>query len=108
VTTLKVKKDDMVQVVSGKDRGRRGKVLTVSPKDGSVLVEKVNIIKRHQKPNPQTRQGGIIEKESRIPVSKVMVVCLKCDKAARIGKKVLEDGKRVRFCRSCGEVIDSV
>lgn len=108
MTGLKVKKDDMVQVVSGKDRGRRGKVLTVNPKNGSVLVEKVNVMKRHQKPNPQTRQGGIIEKENLIPISKVMVVCLKCDKAVRIGKKVLEDGKRVRFCRSCGEVVDSV
>ena len=108
MSSLKVKKDDMVQVVSGKDRGRRGKVLSVIPKDGSLLVEKVNIIKRHQKPNAQSRQGGIIEKESNIPICKVMVVCLKCDKAVRIGKKVLEDGKRVRFCRSCGEVIDTV
>lgn len=107
MTGLKVKKDDMVQIVSGKDKGRRGKVLTVHPKDGSLLVEKVNVIKRHQKPNPQTRQGGIIEKESSIPVCKVMVVCLKCDKAVRLGKKVLEDGKRVRFCRSCGEVVDT-
>jgi large subunit ribosomal protein L24 len=106
VNRLKVKKDDVVEVISGKDKGRRGKVLSVMPKIGSVLVEKVNMIKRHQKPNPQMRQGGIIEKENKILVEKVMVVCQKCDKAVRVGKKVLQDGKRVRFCRSCGEVLD--
>ena len=103
---MKIKKDDMVEVTAGKDKGRRGKVLSVYPKTGALLVEKVNIVKRHQKPNPQLRQGGIIEKEKSIPVGNVKVVCPKCDKAVRVGKKILEDGKRVRFCRGCGEVLD--
>lgn len=105
---VKVKKDDMVQVISGKDKGRRGKVLNIIKKSGSVLVEKINMVKRHQKPTAQLRQGGIIEKENKIPISKVMVVCLKCDKAVRVGKKELEDGKRVRICRACGEVLDTL
>lgn len=106
--SLKVKKDDMVEVITGKDKGRRGKVLSVTPQYRHLLVEKINIVKKHQKPNQQTRQGGIIEKENKIKVDNVMVVCSKCDKAVRIGKKTLEDGKKVRVCRKCGEVLDAV
>ena len=105
---LKVKKDDMVEVITGKDKGRRGKILSVIPEVGYVYVEKLNIVKKHQKPNQQTRQGGIVEKENKIKVDNIQVVCSKCDKAVRVGKKQLEDGTKVRVCRKCGEVLDAV
>lgn len=105
---LKVKKDDLVEVIAGKDKGRRGKILSVTPEYGYVLVEKLNIVKKHQKPNQQTSQGGIIEKENKLRVDNVKIVCSKCDKAVRVGKKKLEDGKKVRVCRQCGEVLDAV
>jgi large subunit ribosomal protein L24 len=108
VNSLKVRKDDVVEVRSGKDRGRRGKVLSVLPKEGKVVVEKVNVVKRHQRPNQKVRQGGIIEKEKGIRVANVMVVCSKCDKPVRVSKKRLENGKNVRTCRKCGEVLDLV
>lgn len=108
MNSLKVKKDDVVEVRAGKDRGRRGKVLVVLPKEGKVVVEKVNMIKRHQRPNQKVRQGGIIEKENKLRVDNVMVVCSKCDKAVRVAKKRLTDGKNVRTCRKCGEVLDLV
>ncbi|GMT41627.1 MAG: 50S ribosomal protein L24 [bacterium] len=106
MTGIRVKKDDVVEVITGKDRGRRGKVLTASPKTGFVVVEKINIVKKHQKPQTKMRQGGILEKENKIRIENVMVVCQKCDKAVRVGKKELKDGKRVRYCKGCGEVLD--
>ncbi|MBI3581461.1 MAG: 50S ribosomal protein L24 [Nitrospinae bacterium] len=108
MSRLGVRRDDFVEVRSGKDRGRRGKVLSVLPKESSVIVEKVNMVKRHQRPSQKVRQGGIIEKENKIRVSNVMVVCQKCDKPVRIGGKRLENGKNVRICRKCGEVLDLV
>lgn len=108
MNSLKVKKDDIVQVTAGKDRGKRGKVLSVVPKNGRLLIEKINIVKKHQRPNQQTRQGGIIEKENHLRVDNVKVVCQKCDQAIRVGKKKLEDGHTVRICRKCGEVLDAV
>ncbi len=102
----RIKKDDLVEVMTGKDKSRRGKVLSVMPAIGAVLVEKVNVIKKHQKPNPKLRQGGILEKENKIRIENVMIVCQKCDKAVRVGKKELKDGKRVRYCKKCGEVLD--
>ncbi|MBI5179549.1 MAG: 50S ribosomal protein L24 [Nitrospinae bacterium] len=105
---MKVRKDDVVEVRSGKDRGRRGKVLSVFPKEGKVVVEKVNVVKRHQRPTQKMRQGGIIEKENPLRVENVMVVCAKCDKPVRVSKKRLENGKNVRTCRTCGEVLDLV
>jgi len=103
---LAVRKNDLVEVIAGKEKGKRGKVLRVIPKTGRVLVEKINFIKRHTRPGRQTHQGGIVEREAPLHVSNVMVICTKCDRPVRTGKVVLSDGKRVRICRKCGEVID--
>lgn len=100
-----VKKNDTVMVVAGKDKGKTGKVLSINKKKDRLIVEKVNIIKRHVKPGQKTK-GGIIERESTIAVSNVMVYCEKCAKPVRLGNRLLEDGKKVRFCKKCGEVLD--
>jgi large subunit ribosomal protein L24 len=101
-----VKKDDFVKVIAGKDRGKQGKVLTIFPKEGRITVERVNMIKRHTRPTQKVQQGGIIEREGKIHISNVLLVCTKCDRGVRIGHKYLEDGKKVRVCRHCGEVLD--
>ena len=101
-----IRKEDTVEVIAGKDKGKRGKVQQVLTKDRKLMVEGANIIKRHTKPNPQIRQAGIVQKESPLSLSKVMLVCSHCDKAVKIGRSFLEDGKKVRVCRSCKEVID--
>lgn len=100
-----VKKNDTVMVVAGKDKGKTGKVLSINKKKDRLIVEKVNIIKRHVKPGQKTK-GGIMERESGIAVSNVMVYCEKCAKPVRLGNRLLEDGKKVRFCKKCGEVLD--
>ncbi len=104
----RVKKDDLVMVISGKDRGKKGKVLKTYPSEKKVIVEGVNFTKKHQRPTNQYREGGIIERESPIYVSKVMVVCPNCDKPTRIAHKILENGEMVRACKKCGEIIDKV
>lgn len=104
--SLRVKKGDTVVVLTGKDRDKKGRVLAVIPKKERVIVEGVNIIKKHQRPSRKYPQGGIIEKEGSIHISNVMLVCPKCDKPTRIGARVLEDGRRVRVCKKCKEVID--
>jgi large subunit ribosomal protein L24 len=101
-----IKKEDTVMVTTGKEKGKRGRVISVMPKDDKLLVEQVNMIKKHMKPNRQYQQGGIIEKEASLHRSKVMLVCPKCDKPTRIGNKVLEDGRKLRACKKCGEVMD--
>lgn len=103
---IRVRKNDVVQVTSGKEKGKRGKILRVLPEKGRVLIEKLNIIKRHQRPTQQIRQGGIIEKEAPLHVSKVLIVCTKCDRGVRIKFKHLQDGKKARVCGKCGEVLD--
>ncbi|GAW90899.1 50S ribosomal protein L24 [Calderihabitans maritimus] len=105
-TKVHVRKGDTVVVISGNDAGKRGKVLEVIPKKSRVIVEGVNIVKRHTRPTPQLPQGGIIEKEAPIHSSNVMIYCSKCGRPTRIGKKFLEDGRKVRICRKCGEVLD--
>jgi large subunit ribosomal protein L24 len=100
-----VRKNDLVMVTTGKDKGKTGKVLRLTKKKDRLIVEKVNMVKRHVKPS-QKSKGGIMEKESSIHVSNVMIYCEKCSKPVRIGKKMLEDGKKVRFCKKCDEVID--
>ena len=102
---MKVVKNDTVLVISGNYNGKKGKVLKVFPKEQRVIVEGVNFIKRHTKPTQKNPQGGIVEKEAPIHVSNLMVVCPKCDTPSRIGRHVLEDGKRVRVCKSCGEML---
>ncbi|MCD6267673.1 MAG: 50S ribosomal protein L24 [Thermotoga sp. 4484_232] len=104
---LKIKRGDLVEVISGKDKGKRGKVLRVIPRERKVIVEGVNMVKRHQRPIPQLREGGIIEREAPIYISKVMVVCPNCDRRTRVGFKVLENGDKVRYCKKCGEIIDT-
>jgi len=103
---VKIRKDDTVVVVTGKDRGKKGKVRFAYPKDERLLVEGVNFIKRHTRASGQVRQAGIIEREAPVHVSSVMLLCGRCNHPARVGFRFLEDGKKVRFCRSCGEVID--
>ncbi len=103
---MHVAKDDSVIVISGKDRGKMGRVLRVIPDKGRVVVEHVNIIKRHTRPNPQKGvQGGILEKEAPIDASKVMIVDPTTGKPTRVGHKVLADGKKVRIARKSGEMI---
>ena len=98
-----VRKNDTVVVISGKDKGKTGEVLRVIPKTGKVVVKGVNLVKKHQKPNRQNMQGGIIEMEAAINSSKVMLYCTKCKCATRISNKLLEDGAKVRVCKKCGE-----
>lgn len=102
----KIKKNDRVMVIAGKDRGKIGKVLRLVSKKDRAVVERVNIIKRHSKPTQTAPQGGIIEKEAPVHLSNLMVVCGKCGDPVRVGKKSLEDGRRVRFCKKCGEDLD--
>lgn len=102
-----LKKDDKVKVLTGKDRGKIGKVLKIDRKKSRLLIENVNIVKRHTKPNAQTKQGGIVEAEAPIQIANVMLMCSKCIKPIRIKRKRLEDGKHVRVCGKCGEIIDA-
>ena len=102
---LNVKKGDTVVVLSGKDKGKQGKVIEAQPKKGKVIVEGVNKVKRHTKPSQKYPQGGIIPKESPLHVCKVMLVCPACKKATRTGKKEV-NGKMVRACKKCGEPIE--
>ena len=101
---MNVKKNDTVVVLSGKDKGKQGKVLSVDPEARKVVVEKVNVASRHQKPRRQGEEGGIIQKETPIYACKVMTVCPKCNKATRVAHKI-EGDKKVRVCKHCGAEI---
>ena len=101
-----MRKGDTVVVVAGKERGKRGKVLRVIPEKSRVVVERVNLIKKHQRPTQKLRQGGIIEREGAIHLSNVMLVDPTSDKPTRIGMRALTDGKKVRVARKSGEIID--
>ena len=100
---IHVKKNDTVIVVSGKDKGKTGEVLKAYPKTGKVLVQGVNIVKKHQKANRTQAESAIIEREAAINSSKVMLYCTKCKQPTRISNKLLEDGSKVRVCKKCGE-----
>jgi len=100
-----IRKNDTVMVTAGKNKGKTGKVLRINRKTDRVIVEKVNMIKRHVKPSQKTK-GGIMERESPIHVSNVMLYCGKCAKPVRVGTKVLEDGKKARYCKRCDDVLD--
>ena len=105
---LKIKKDDRVTVIAGRDKGSTGKVLRVMPEKQTALVEKVNMIKRHTKPGAnKAGQGGIVEKEAPVHVSNLRILCPKCTEATKVGIKRLEDGRNVRFCRKCEEHLDA-
>jgi len=105
---MHIKKSDLVYVLSGKDRGKTGKVLKVFPDKDRAVVEGLNYIQKHTRPNPQKNaQGGILPKESPIHVSNLMVVCKRCNKHARVGFSTVQDGRKVRICGNCSELLDA-
>jgi large subunit ribosomal protein L24 len=107
VAKPKVKKNDTVMVVVGRDRGKTGKVLRVIADEGKVLVERLNIVKRHMKPRGMQAPGGIVEKEAPIHLSNVMVMCDRCKAPVRVGRRRLDDGRLARVCRRCRDVLDT-
>lgn len=100
-----IKKNDKVIVLAGKEKGKIGTVLKVDYEKHRVIVEKINMVKRHTRPGRKTAQGGILEKEAPIHVSNLMIVCNKCAEPTRIGKRMLEDGSKIRICKKCGEAL---
>jgi large subunit ribosomal protein L24 len=102
----KIKRNDTVQVMAGKDRGRRGDVRQVLPRDGRAIVTGVNMVKKHRRARSPQQPGGIIQAEAPIQLANLAVVCRACDRAVRVGFKVLEDASKVRFCKQCDETID--
>lgn len=105
--SVHVKKGDTVYVLSGKDKGKKGKVLAVIPDEMMILVEGVNMSTKHKKPRSRYQQGGIIHQESPISSSKVMLVCERCKAPTKVSKLVHEDGQKDRVCKRCGEIIDT-
>jgi large subunit ribosomal protein L24 len=103
----RIKKDDKVKVLAGKDKGKIGKVIKVNAKKHRILVENINVAKRHLRPTAQNRQGGIVEQEAPLHWSNVMLICNKCLTPSRIKNKRLDDGNKVRVCKKCNEIIDS-
>jgi large subunit ribosomal protein L24 len=103
---VEIRKNDSVMVIAGKERGKTGKVLRVLPDDGAVIIERINIVKRHTKPRGPQQPGGIVEKEASIDASNVMIMCDKCNAPVRIGQKSLADGSKIRICRRCNEALD--
>lgn len=93
-------------VIAGKEKGKTGRILRILAKKDRAIVEKINFIKRHQRPTGQQRQGGIIEREAPLDLSNLKLICESCNKPIRVGKKALEDGKKARYCKKCGEMID--
>ena len=102
----RVKKNDMVMVIAGKERGKIGKVLRVLPQENRALVERLNLVKRHMKPRGPQSPGGILEKEATIHLSNLMPMCERCNAPVRIGTRLLQDGSKARFCRRCKELLD--
>ena len=103
MSKVHVKKDDQVVILSGKDKGKKGKVLAVSPKEGKVIIEGCNMVTKHVKPKQMGQTGGIVKAEGALYASKVMLVCPKCGKPTRLAHKVLSDGTKERLCKHCGE-----
>lgn len=103
---MNVKKDDLVKILAGKDKGKTGRVLKAFPAKERVIVEGVNMMKKHQRPDRMNPQGGIVEMEAPIHVSNVMVMCPNCKEASRIGHKLLNDGTKARYCKKCAQTID--
>lgn len=102
----RIKKNDTVMVIAGRERGKTGKVLKVLPTEGRALVERLNLVKRHHKPRGPQAASGIIEKEAAIHISNLMIMCDKCNAPVRMGKRVLEDGRSLRICRRCNDQLD--
>lgn len=103
---MKLHKNDSVMVVTGRERGKTGKVLRVLPERNQAIIERVNLVKRHTRPRGPQQTGGILEKEAPIHLSNLMIMCDKCNAPVRIGRKVLADGEKVRICRRCGEPLE--
>jgi large subunit ribosomal protein L24 len=103
---MKVRKGDQVMVVSGRDRGKRGKIKVVFPRRSRVIVEGIHFVKRHRKPRGQMDQGGIVEFEAPIHISNVMLICPRCKEPTRVGYEFLPEGGKARICRACGEAVD--
>lgn len=103
---MKIRKNDTVLVIAGKDKGKKGKVRRALPREDKLIIEGINMIKRHSRTKGQARQAGIIELEAPLHISKVMLICNKCNNPARVGFRFLDDGKKARICRACSEVID--
>ncbi|HAM55214.1 MAG TPA: 50S ribosomal protein L24 [Candidatus Rokubacteria bacterium] len=106
MASVHVRRGDTVAIIAGRERGKRGKVLRVLHAEGRVLVEKINMIKKHQRPTQKLRQGGIIERENPLALSNVLLVCGRCDGPVRTGVQVLGNGRKLRVCKKCGEPID--
>jgi large subunit ribosomal protein L24 len=103
---MNIRKNDTVLIIAGKDRGKKGRVRFAYPKKERLLVDGINLVKKHSRARGVVRQAGIIEREAPIHISNVMLICTKCNQPARVGSRFLADGRKVRFCRVCGEVID--
>jgi large subunit ribosomal protein L24 len=101
----KIKKNDIVKILAGKDSGKTGKVLTIYPKKSKALVQGINMVKKHSRARSNDQQGGIVHKESSVDISNLMIICQKCSKAARVGFSNLSDGTKVRICKKCKEII---
>jgi large subunit ribosomal protein L24 len=100
-----LKKGDIVKLITGNEKGKTGKIIKIISNKDNVFVEKLNFVKRHQRPSAKGK-GGIIEKEGPIHISNVMLICNKCDNAVKVGYRILDDGKKVRFCKKCSEILD--
>lgn len=103
---MQIRKNDSVMVIGGKERGKTGKVLRVLPGKEAVIIERLNMVKRHTKPRGPQQPGGIVEKEAAIHASNIMILCDKCNAPVRIGRKILADGQKIRICRRCNEALD--
>lgn len=103
---MQIRKNDSVMVIAGKERGKTGKVLRMLPDEDAVIIERVNLVKRHTKPRGPQQPGGIVEKEASIHASNIMIMCDRCNAPVRVGHKLLADGKKIRICRRCGEALD--
>ena len=103
---MQIRKNDSVMIIAGRERGKTGKVLRVLPEKDALIIERVNLVKRHSKPRGPQQPGGIVEKEASIHASNIMIMCDKCNAPVRIGHKQLSDGKKIRICRRCGEALD--
>jgi large subunit ribosomal protein L24 len=101
-----IKKNDTVLVITGREKGKRGRVLSIYPSNNRILIERINMIRKHMKPSKKYTQGGIIEKESPLHISDVMLICPKCNKPTKISSTLLQDGRKVRACKKCSEVMD--
>lgn len=103
---MQIRKSDSVMVITGRERGKTGKVLRVLPDKDAVIIERINLVKRHSRPRGPQQPGGIVEKEAFIRASNIMIMCDKCNAPVRAGRKVLADGNKIRICRRCGEALD--